>query len=255
MDPRDAVVKTKAAVGALGGGFMLSREVKALCERHALGPREMYFRGRCGVLGEVDADVVLAAVVFFPAGHVRASWEGGRRLPAEQAAAQYAGACHDWGRRKLAGFGGADRLAELLAAVAEAADPSCAPLFAGWRAMPRPAGGPALAAHLLHVVRELRGARHATAVVAHGLSPLEATLARTDAAEAPIPYERTSDVARFLAWPEPYPVPSAEVMERRAAAEKLTDDLVAPAYAVLGPAELAELCGLLEEASRVARAH
>ncbi len=49
MDPRDAVVETKAAIGALGGGFMISREVKALCERHGLGPREMYFRGRCGV--------------------------------------------------------------------------------------------------------------------------------------------------------------------------------------------------------------
>ncbi|WP_432931609.1 SCO6745 family protein [Microbispora sp. CA-135349] len=254
MNPRDAVVETKAAVGALGGGFMLSREVKALCERHGLGPREMYFRGRCGVLGEVDADVVLAAVVFFPAGHVRESWEGGRKLPAEEAAALYAGACHDWGRRKLAGLEDADRLAELLAAVADGADPFCAPLFAGWRAMPRPDGGPALAAHLLHVVRELRGARHATAVVACGVGALEATLVGAGGTGTPIPYDRASDVARFLAWPEPYPVPSAEAAERRAGAEELTDDLVARAYALLGPAELAELCGLLRKASQVARA-
>ncbi|GIH47381.1 hypothetical protein SAMN05421833_11741 [Microbispora rosea] len=254
MDPRDAVVETKAAIGALGGGFMLSREAKALCERHGLGPREMYFRGRCGVLGEVDADVVLAAVVFFPAGHVRESWEGGRKLAAEEAAALYAGACHDWGRRRLAGLGNADRLAELLAAVADGADAFCAPLFAGWRAMPRPGGGPALAAHLLHVVRELRGARHATAVVAQGLGPLEATLVGADGTGTPIPYDRTADVARFLAWPEPYPVPSAEAAERRARAEELTDDLVARAYAALGPAELAELSGLLREASGAARA-
>ncbi|MFI9569923.1 hypothetical protein ACIG5D_00655 [Microbispora rosea] len=254
MDPRDAVVETKAAIGALGGGFMLSREVKALCERHGLGPREMYFRGRCGVLGEVDADVVLAAVVFFPAGHVRESWEGGRKLAAEEAAALYAGACHDWGRRRLAGLGNADRLAELLAAVADGADAFCAPMFAGWRAMPRPGGGPALAAHLLHVVRELRGARHATAVVAQGLGPLEATLVGADGTGTPIPYDRTADVARFLAWPEPYPVPSAEAAERRARAEELTDDLVARAYAALAPAELAELSGLLREASGAARA-
>lgn len=255
MDPRDAVLETKAAIGALGGGFMLSREAKALCERHGLGPREMYFRGRCGVLGEVDADVVLAAVVFFPAGHVRESWEGGRKLAAEEAAALYAGACHDWGRRRLAGLGNADRLAELLAAVADGADAFCAPLLAGWRAMPRPGGGPALAAHLLHVVRELRGARHATAVVAQGLGPLEATLVGADGTGTPIPYDRTADVARFLAWPEPYPVPSAEAAERRARAEELTDDLVARAYAALGPAELAELSGLLQEASGAARAH
>lgn len=254
MDPRDAVVETKAAIGALGGGFMLSREVKALCERHGLGPREMYFRGRCGVLGEVDADVVLAAVVFFPAGHVRESWEGGRKLPVEEAAALYAGACHDWGRRRLAGFENADRLSELLAAVADGADVFCAPLFAGWRAMPRPDGGPALAAHLLHVVRELRGAWHATAVVAQGLGPLEATLVGAADAGTPVPYGRTTDIARFLAWPEPYPVPSEEAVERRARAEELTDDLVARAYAALGPAELTELCGLLREASLAGRA-
>ncbi|GAB3889908.1 hypothetical protein GCM10027612_33130 [Microbispora bryophytorum subsp. camponoti] len=111
--------------------------------------------------------------------------------------------------------------------------------------------GPALAAHLLHVVRELRGGRHATAVVAHGLDPLDATLVGADGTGTPIPYDRASDVARFLAWPEPYPEPSAETAERRAGAEKLTDDLVARAYAALGPAELAELCALLREASRV----
>ena len=114
MDPRSAVVATKTAIQTLGGGFMISREAKALCDRHGLDGRQMYFRGRCGVLGEVDADVVLSAVVFFPAEHVRESWEGGRKLPAAEAAELYASACHDWGRRKLAGFSGAGRLAELL---------------------------------------------------------------------------------------------------------------------------------------------
>lgn len=254
MDPRDAVVATKAAIGALGGGFMISREVKALCERHGLGPREMYFRGRCGVLGEVHADVVVAAAVFFPAEHVRESWEGGRKLPAEEAAALYAGACADWGRRRLAGFADADRLSALLASIADDADVFCAPLFAGWRAMPRPGGGPALAAHLLHVVRELRGGLHAAAVVAHGLGPLEATLVGADNIGTPVPYDRTSDVARFLSWPEPFPEPTPEAAGRRAKAEELTDDLVARAYAALGPAELAELAGLLRQASRTALA-
>ncbi|TLP58791.1 SCO6745 family protein [Microbispora triticiradicis] len=252
MDPRDAVVRTKAAIGRLGGGFMLSREVKALCERHGLGGREMYFRGRCGVLGEVDADVVVAAVVFFHAGHVRESWEGGRKLPAEEAAALYASACHDWGRRRLAGLRDADRLSELLAVVADRSDPFCAPLFAGWRAMPRPDGGPALTAHLLHVVRELRGALHAVAVVTCGVGPLDATLVGGDGVGAPVSYDSTAGFARFLGWPGPYPEPSPEAAERRARAEELTDDLLARAFSVLGPAELAELTGLLGEASQVA---
>ncbi|WP_182879341.1 SCO6745 family protein [Microbispora sp. H10949] len=252
MDPRDAVVRTKAAIGRLGGGFMLSREVKALCERHGLGGREMYFRGRCGVLGEVDADVVVAAVVFFHAGHVRESWEGGRKLPAEEAAALYASACHDWGRRRLAGLRDADRLSGLLAVVADRSGPFCAPLFAGWRAMPRPDGGPALTAHLLHVVRELRGALHAVAVVTCGVGPLDATLVGGDGVGAPVSYDSTAGFARFLGWPGPYPEPSPEAAERRARAEELTDDLLARAFSVLGPAELAELTGLLGEASQVA---
>ncbi|MEW9531528.1 hypothetical protein [Microbispora sp. NPDC049125] len=252
MDARDAVVETKAAIGALGGGFMLSREVKSLCEHHGLGPREMYFRGRCGVLGEVDADVVMAATAFFPSGHVRESWEGGRRLPAAEAAALYASACHAWGRRRLGGLAGADRLSALLAVVADGSDVLGAPLFAGWRAMPRPAGGPELTAHLLHVVRELRAARHVTAVIAHGVDPLDATLVGASGAGTPVPYIDPSDVARFLAWPGPYPEPSPEAARRRAAAEELTDDLMARAYAALGPAELTELAGLLQEATRAA---
>src|SRR3954465_412627 len=115
MNPRETVVATKAAIGALGGGFMISREVKYLCERTGLGAREMYFRGRCGVLGEVDPDVIVAATLFFPAEHVRESWEGGRKLPVDEAAELYANACHEWGHRKLAGFDAADRLSELLA--------------------------------------------------------------------------------------------------------------------------------------------
>ncbi|ADG87854.1 hypothetical protein TBS_01110 [Thermobispora bispora] len=250
MDPRSAVVATKTAIQTLGGGFMISREAKALCDRHGLDGRQMYFRGRCGVLGEVDADVVLSAVVFFPAEHVRESWEGGRKLPAAEAAELYASACHDWGRRKLAGFSGAGRLAELLGAIVDAADVRGAPLFAGWRAMPRPADDPARAAHLLQVVRELRGGKHAIAVLASGLEPLDAIIIGA----GDFGKSTGADVARFLNWPEPYPEPTPEKVERRAKAEELTDDLVAQAYETLTPAELDELAGLLDEAMRTASA-
>jgi hypothetical protein len=252
MDPRSTVVATKAVLGALGGGFMISREVKSLCERYKLGDREMYFRGRCGVLGEVHADVVLAATVFFPADHVRKSWEGGRKLPADKAAGLYAAACHEWGQRKLAGFEEAGRLSELLAAIADGSDVFGAPLFAGWRAMPRPGSGPARTAHLLHIVRELRGARHATAVLACGVGPLDATLVGASGTGTPVPYSDTAAIARFFQWPEPYGTPSPEVMERRARAEDLTDDLVARAYGVLDDTELAELADLFTKAAGTA---
>ena len=64
---------------------------------------------------------------------------------------------------------------------------SCAgaPLFAGWRAQPVPTDRAAAAAHQLNVLRELRGAYHAGAVLAAGLTPREA-IALEHPAMAPI---------------------------------------------------------------------
>ncbi|GAA5053666.1 hypothetical protein HNP84_002833 [Thermocatellispora tengchongensis] len=246
-DPRHTAAAVKDAIGVLGGGFMMSREAKALCEQNGLGGREMYFRGRCGVLGEVDADVVTAACVFFPAGHVRESWEGGRSLPADKAADMYASACHAWGRRRLGGFDGCARLAGLLEPVIAEASVLGAPLFAGWRALPPPPDAPARAAHMLHVARELRGGVHGMAVLSLGLSPLEATLVGTHFG-SPTGLADGVAMARFLQWPEPYPEPSARAVELRARAEELTDELLAPAFAVLDDAQAGELIELLGRA-------
>src|SRR5690606_32875593 len=56
----------------LGGGFMFSREARTYAAETGIdeffGP---YTRGRGGVLGEVDADVVTAAFGFFPGHSIR----------------------------------------------------------------------------------------------------------------------------------------------------------------------------------------
>ncbi|MFI6734504.1 hypothetical protein ACIBI9_16370 [Nonomuraea sp. NPDC050451] len=243
-DPRTTATQVKAAIGQYGGGFMISREAKAVCEEHGLGARELYFRGRCGVLGECDADVVNSVVVFFPPEHVEQSWNGGRKLPVEQAVELYAEVCRAWGRRKLGGYDGCARLAELLQRVAEGAQCAGVPLFAGWRAVPLPDDPPARAVQLMHVVRELRGGLHANAVIAAGLHPLEATLASGHDAT---PFGATTGemIAKFFQWPEPYATPGPEVVARRAAVEETTDDLMASAFSVLDSSETDELIGLL----------
>ncbi|MBB2912206.1 hypothetical protein FHS43_003486 [Streptosporangium becharense] len=247
VDPQVTAARVKAPIGALGGGFMISREAKALCERTGLPARAMYFRGRCGVLGEVSADVVLAATVFFPAEHVRENWEAGRALPVAEAVELYAGACHDWGRRRFGSFAGAARLAELLQPVVAGADVLGAPLFAGWREVPLADDPPARAAQLLHLVRELRGGLHAVAVLAERLSPLEATLLAAHDG-TPLGLSTGETMARFFSWPEPFPQPGPEAAERRRRAETLTDVLMAPAFSVLGEADSAELVELLDRA-------
>ncbi|WP_226899218.1 SCO6745 family protein [Nonomuraea phyllanthi] len=243
-DARTTAVQVKAPIGQYGGGFMVSREAKAVCEEYGLGPREFYFRGRCGVLGECHADVVTSVAVFFPPSHVEESWNGGRKLPAEQAVELYAEVCRAWGRRKLGGYDGCARIAELLQPVVERASPVGAPLFAGWRAVPLADDPPARAVQLMHVVRELRGALHGNAVVAAGLHPLEATLA-TGHDATPFGEVTGEGIARFFQWPEPYATPGPDVVARRAAVEETTDDLMAPVFSVLDDSETDELIGLL----------
>ncbi|MFD1546494.1 SCO6745 family protein [Nonomuraea guangzhouensis] len=242
-DPRTTAVLVKAPIGRYGGGFMVSREAKTRCEKYGLGPREFYFRGRCGVLGECEADVVTSVAVFFPAAHVEESWNGGRKLTVERAVEVYAEACQEWGRRRLGDFDGCARLAELLEPVVAQAPVAGAPLFAGWRAVPLPDDAPARATQLMHVVRELRGGLHANAVLAAGLHPLEAILAAEH--DAPFGHAAGEAMARFLNWPEPYQKPGPDVVAMRTAVEDTTDDLLASVFSVLNNDESDELIELL----------
>ncbi|MCM6772428.1 hypothetical protein NDR87_00905 [Nocardia sp. CDC159] len=235
-----AAVKTQ--IQHVGGAFMFSREAKAYAAstgvENFLGP---YTRGRGGVLGDVDADVVTAAFGFFEPRTVRAAWES-VRLPAAAATAAYREVIQQFGRRKLAGFEQAGRLAELLEAVARAADVTGVPLFAGWRAQPLPADAPARALQLMHVLRELRGGHHLLAVTAAGLTPLQAVLI------AGSPFNDGPTQARLFGWPEPYEQPTPEIRQRWEHAEQRTDALVAPAFAVLDEREGKELVELVHAA-------
>jgi hypothetical protein len=222
---------------------MISREAKIFGQETGFAGWAPYFRGRCGVLGEVDADVVVAATGFFPAEVVREVWEAAASLPAADAASRFAVVCQDFGRRKLAGFDDADRLAELLEMVVGNADVVGAPLCAGWRAMRLPADGLARVSQLAHVLRELRNGLHLVAVLATGLSPLQSVLTSSSAL---IPGGEAN--AEFFGWPRPYPEATAELRERRVRAEELTDTLVAPAFEIFGEGEADELITLLGRA-------
>jgi hypothetical protein len=232
MTPEDAVAATKQTISRSGGAFMLH---PATMERGAeLGfqPFPWYYAGRCGVLGEVDADVVHAAMVFFPRAMVRKAWEKGIAvMPPADAARHYAEACHTWGRTHLAGAEDLDELCAVAERLVAGIDPIGMPLFAGWAALPLPDDAPARATQLLNVLREHRGGRHAIAVLASALSPLEAIVSG--------PYGAGN--AQFFGWAEPYP-DAEPLAEARAAVEAHTDALVAADYgAALSPKDLAAL--------------
>lgn len=243
-EPTTVAWSVKGQIQELGGAFMFSRETKAFGESVGvpgfIGP---YMRGRCGVLGDVDADVVTAAVGFFHPAAVRAAWES-VPLPAARAAEGYLSACHEFGRRKLASFEEADRLAELLLAVVRNGDVAGVPLFAGWRAMPLAEDGRARVMQLVHTLREFRGGLHFLAVKAAGLSAVQAVLIGGS------PLFSGADQALHYGWPQSALEEVAD--ERRARwqeAELVTDALAQQAFSVLDKAEGEELVAL------VARAH
>ncbi|WP_405137263.1 SCO6745 family protein [Nocardia sp. NBC_01388] len=230
----------KDQVQQIGGGFMFSREAKEFSASTGVeGFMPGYTRGRGGVLGDVDADVVTAAFGFFRAEAIRAAWESTAAVPAAKGAAGYLAACQDFGRRKLADFAQAERLAELLQPVVDAADPAGAPLFAGWRALPRADDAPGRVLQLIHVLRELRGGLHLIGVRASGLTPQQAVLI------AGSPRTTGPEQARAFGWPEPFEEITAELKGRWMQAETITEDLIGPSFAVLDASAAQELIELL----------
>ncbi|HVE63809.1 MAG TPA: hypothetical protein VNB94_08420 [Mycobacteriales bacterium] len=241
MSPEDTAAAVKDDIGRLGGAFMLSEQAKAASTSAGIGGWAMYMIGRGGVLGDVHPDVVTSAFYFLPASSVHKGWVKGRAaLTPPGAVSLFTGACHEWGRRHLAGVTDAERLAELLARVAAAADVAGLPLFAGWRAVPLANDPPARLAQLCHVLREYRGGVHGLCCVASGLSPLEAVL--TSGGESG---------ARFFAWPEPYD-DVTHLLDARKQAEALTDQRAASPWGVLDEDERAEGTSLLAAARQVA---
>jgi len=236
---RATAVAAKGPIGSLGGAWMTGDAEERATADAGLEGWQLYFLARHGVLGDVDADVVTAAAVVFPADVVRSQWEAARQVMSPQEALdRYLDLCHHWGREHLDGFDGTGRLAQLATQVVDSADVIGLPLFAGWRAVPRPADDAARCGHLMQVMREHRGAAHGVALVATGVPPLVAILGGDGGTEN----------AQDYGWVPPFPLVTDHDRSARRAAEELTDDLVAPAYECLDDAERAELLALLAAA-------
>ena len=153
----------------------------------------------------------------------------------------WADICAEYGSKRLAGMEGAGRLGELLERVVDSAVPQGAPTFVGWRDLPRPGEtGPSHAFFMAQVMRELRFGRHAVAVQALGMGPLEAILSG--------PAGEWN--AEFFGWERPYPDVS-DLSEARDEIEALTDKLHAPDFECLTPDERAEV----RELAKAARFH
>ncbi len=221
-------------VGKLGGAWMFDADVHARGVELGLDTWAWYHCGRGGVLGQPDPSVVVAAFGFFPPALQTKAWNKGVAvMDPQQTAKEYADACADWGLRRFASVDDPGRLAELLAKALDSAAIMGLPLFAGWRVLMHQydtASGPERLALALQTAREHRGGSHLVAVAGYGVDPLQAVMSGR--------YGATN--AEFFGWPKPWPDPEVG-REKMQAAERITDAMVAPAYATLRTDERAEL--------------
>lgn len=215
-------------VNHLGAAWYFDPQTLAVGQELGLDAGTFYFLGRGGMLGDVPWTVVHAAFGYFKPQLVEQAWSRGKeKIAPPEAARAHLGCAADFGRRHFGDLAGLDACCAAAQAVAEAAtqDLSGLPLFAGVMAQPLPEDLPGRAMHLMVALRELRGSAHLVAVLASGLPTAVAHRAARP------------DALGLFGWREDeIPEPTEADRAALAAAEALTDRLVAGAFGVLDEA-------------------
>lgn len=240
MTASDTAAHTAAAVTGLASFFMLDGVTYARGAELGFSGIDFYFAGRGGVLGDTDADVVSAALVFFNPESVRTAWDNSRNVMSRaDAAAAFAACGQAWGESHLPDGLDAGRLGELAGRVVAGAAHAGAPIFAGWRKLPVPNAPKAAALHHMNGLRELRFAFHGAAVVASGLKMSEAV------------WHRSPHLAPLFGWPEGPDAGRVDVVRSVwEDAEEATNRAMATVFEVLDEAEQAEFTDLATAAHK-----
>jgi len=233
----DTVRAVSPQINNIGGRFMLHSDTLAIGTQAGYpNGYAWYVTGRGGVLGDVDADVIVAAFGFFNPQLVRNKWEAGIAVEgARRSGSRYAAACAEWGRQRLHSIDGCERFSELAERVVNSVDVAGLGLFAGWRSEPLPPDAQGRAYQLLHVMREWRGSVHIVAVLGSGMTPLQAVLAT----------DRGSATAKKFGWGENL-TNATHLKDQMVGIELLTDNLMLSAYeTALNAAERTEFVELV----------
>lgn len=206
--------------------------------------RQFWVVGRAGVLGSCPWQVAAGGLAFHAPEHVEQAWHA---VPAGlthlEVAGHYLGLINAWGERELTpNFEHAklEVIDSLGRRIIDAAPDALGSVFAGWRAMPRPSDVGARVALTTHILREMRGAAHIDAIIACGISPLDAILASTNA-----PPRTGPEYAARMGFTGPFRDPE-EVRAQRFEAEEVTARILVPYFSALSSSELAEFGEVVE---------
>lgn len=231
----------------------------------ALGMRNYwdgYFAGRAAPLGLAPAEVVHAVFYNFADGEVarHIPWVWGKTTPQEAIAVRERGSAAALRQMigELADSPALARVADLATRAGVSAPIEGRMLYAGLRALAVPEEPVARLWHATTLLREHRGDGHNAALVAHGVGGTEAHVLLALSLGMPahefgrvhhLPEAQLSAVVDGLRGrglvndAGEFTDAGRELKER---IEALTDELAAPAYEVLSPAELDELIRGLE---------
>ncbi len=223
MTPMELVNQVCPLFNDSGWAYYFTPDTQARGAELGLKGPMFYFAGRGGVLGDCDADVVTAAFGYFNPAVVRRAWESATAIkPAREIGRAHWECCAHLGRQKLAGVPNLEAFVRAADAVNSATEPDGLALYAAFKAEPMASDLPARAMQLVAILREFRGSAHLIAVRASGLTTKQAHFSK-----------RPNDVAMFGWTPEDAPPLGDEVSAKMKAAERLTDEIVLPAYSVL----------------------
>ena len=188
---------------------------------------EFYVAGRGGCMGDCEGSVIAAAFGYFNPVIINAAWNlATAKQPARVIGdAHYEVAAH-LGREKLTDLPGLTEFTAAMEKVFNAADPDGFALFAAFKSMPLAQDTPGRAMQLAASLREFRGSAHLIAIRAVGLTSKQAHYVK-----------RPNDVKGFGWGEDDAPLVDDTVRALMVEAEKLTDALCIPAYAVLNDAE------------------
>jgi Helix-turn-helix family len=225
MDTQKLMDEACPMIAEYGWSYYFEPTTISRGEKLGLDPFAFYFLGRGGVLGDVEAPVVQSAFGYFNPAVLAAMWDAGRAKVAPSVAGrEYFEAAHDFARARLSGLVELDGFVEAATTVVTAALRDVAGLtqFTAAAGAPVPSDAPAAALHQVAVLREFRGSAHLVAVVASGLSTRTAH------------FIRRPEMFATFGWPEDdRPTVTDADTAALAAAEAMTDKLVAPAYGAL----------------------
>ena len=236
MDTDQLIDRACPVLRDTGAAYYFTPETRARGKELGLDLFRFYFLGRGGVLGDVEAEVIISAFGYFSPTLVEKMWNSAREVmaPRDAARAHFA-CCAELGRSRLTGLEGLEDYCRAAGAVNDAADYVGLALYAGFRGEPLAEDLPAQAMQLTAVLREFRGSAHLLAVRASGLEAKTAHFV-----------SRPDDGESFGWTPDETPTVGPAEREAMVAAEALTDQLVRPAYAVLDPSGAEALAGGVE---------